>query len=60
MRGLSFKLQKKMATCYNLTFNRAVSVAIAVEDKGRCIKMLKRCGKDLELGLPRTHQSVKR
>jgi hypothetical protein len=35
MRGLKSKLQKKMATCYDLTFNRAISVAIAVEEKGQ-------------------------
>jgi hypothetical protein len=34
MRGLSFKLQKKIATCYDLTYNRAVNVAIAMEEKG--------------------------
>jgi hypothetical protein len=33
MRGLNSKLEKKMATCYDLTFNRATSVAIAVEEK---------------------------
>jgi hypothetical protein len=32
-RGFNSKLQKKMSTCYDLTFNHAVSVAISVEDK---------------------------
>lgn len=45
MQCLSFKLQKKMATCYDLTFNRAVSVAIAVEDKGRVHQNAKRMWK---------------
>jgi hypothetical protein len=35
MGGLSFKLQKKMATCYDLTYNRAVSVVVVVEEKRR-------------------------
>ena len=50
MRGLSFKLQKKMATCYDLTFNRAVSVAIAVEDKGRVHQNAKRMWKGSRAG----------
>jgi hypothetical protein len=45
MRGLSFKLQKKMATCYDLTFNKVVSVAIVVEDKGRVHQNAKRMWK---------------
>jgi hypothetical protein len=50
MRGLSFKLQKKMATCYDLTYNRAVSVPIAVEEKGRVHQNAKRMWKGFGAG----------
>jgi hypothetical protein len=33
MRGLNDRLQRKMATCLNLTYSRAVSTVLAVEDK---------------------------
>ena len=33
MRGLNDRLQQKMATCLDLTYNRAVSTALAVEAK---------------------------
>jgi hypothetical protein len=33
MRGLSDRLQRKMATCLDLTYSRAVSTALAVEAK---------------------------
>jgi hypothetical protein len=33
MRGLNDRLQRKMATCLDLTYNRAVSTALAVEAK---------------------------
>jgi hypothetical protein len=33
MRGLNDRLQRKMATCLNLTYSRAVSTALAVEAK---------------------------
>jgi hypothetical protein len=33
MRGLNDRLQRKMATCLDLTYNRAVSMALAVEAK---------------------------
>jgi hypothetical protein len=33
MRGLNDRLQRKMATCINLTYGRAVSTALAVEAK---------------------------
>ncbi|KAL5668180.1 hypothetical protein ACJX0J_020401, partial [Zea mays] len=36
----------KMATCYDLTFNRAISVAIAVEEKGQAWKGSSAKGKD--------------
>jgi hypothetical protein len=42
MRGLNSKLQKKMTTCYDLTFNRAVSVAVAVEEKACVHQNVKR------------------
>jgi hypothetical protein len=45
MRGLNSKLQKKMATCYDLTFNRAISVAIVVEDKARVHQNVRRVWK---------------
>jgi hypothetical protein len=61
MKGLSFKLQKKMATCYDLTFNRSVSVAIAVEYKGRVHQNAKRMWKGSRAGSfldPIKHQKV--
>jgi hypothetical protein len=33
MRGLNDRLQRKMATCLNLTYNKVVSTALAVEAK---------------------------
>jgi hypothetical protein len=33
MRGLNDRLQRKMATCLDLTYNRAISTALAVEAK---------------------------
>jgi hypothetical protein len=33
MRGLNDRLQRKMATCLDLTYNKAVSTALAVEAK---------------------------
>jgi hypothetical protein len=33
MRGLNERLQQKMATCLDLTYSRAVSMALAVEAK---------------------------
>jgi hypothetical protein len=33
MRGLNARLQRKMATCLDLTYSRAVSTALAVEAK---------------------------
>jgi hypothetical protein len=36
MRGLNDRLQQKMATCLDLTYNRAVSTALAVEAKNTC------------------------
>src|SRR5690348_4829324 len=33
MRGLNDRLQRKMATCLDLSYNRAVSTALAVEAK---------------------------
>ena len=33
MRGLNDRLQRKMATCLDLTYSRAISTALAVEDK---------------------------
>jgi hypothetical protein len=33
MRGLNDRLQRKMATCLNLSYNRVVSTALAVEAK---------------------------
>jgi hypothetical protein len=50
MRGLNSKLQKKMATCYDLTFNRAISVAIAVKEKARVHQNVKRAWKGSSSG----------
>jgi hypothetical protein len=36
MRGLNYRLQRKMATCLDLTYSRAVSTALAVEAKNTC------------------------
>jgi hypothetical protein len=33
MRGLNDRLQRKMATCLDLSYSRAVSTALAVEAK---------------------------
>jgi hypothetical protein len=33
MRGLNDRLQRKMATCIDLTYGRAVSTTLAVEAK---------------------------
>jgi hypothetical protein len=33
MRGLNDRLQRKMATCLDLTYSRAVSTTLAVEAK---------------------------
>jgi hypothetical protein len=33
MRGLSDRLQRKMATCLDLTYSKAVSTTLAVEGK---------------------------
>jgi hypothetical protein len=33
MRGLNDRLQRKMATCLDLSYSRAVSIALAVEAK---------------------------
>jgi hypothetical protein len=33
MRGLNDRLQRKMATCLDLTYSKAVSTALAVEAK---------------------------
>jgi hypothetical protein len=33
MRGLNDRLQRKMATCFDLTYSRAISTALAVEAK---------------------------
>jgi hypothetical protein len=33
MRGLNDRLQRKMATCLNLSYSKAVSTALAVEAK---------------------------
>jgi hypothetical protein len=33
MRGLNDRLQRKMATCLDLSYNKAVSTALAVEAK---------------------------
>jgi hypothetical protein len=45
-RGLSDRLQWKMATCLDLTFNRAVSKAISVEAKNSGQGKTKRFGRE--------------
>jgi hypothetical protein len=35
MRGLNDRLQRKMAMCVDLTYSRAVSIALSVEAKMR-------------------------
>jgi hypothetical protein len=44
MRGLSDRLQWKMATCLDLTFNRAVSTTISMEAKNLGQGKTKRLG----------------
>jgi hypothetical protein len=46
MRGLNDRLQRKMATCLDLTFNRAVSIAISVEAKNLGQGKMKRTGRE--------------
>lgn len=47
MRGLNSMLQKKMVTYYDLTLNRAVSVALTVEHKACMHQNIKRAWKGL-------------
>jgi hypothetical protein len=46
MRGLNDRLQRKMATCLDLTFNRVVSIAISVEAKNLGQGKMKRTGRE--------------
>jgi hypothetical protein len=46
MRGLSYRLQRKMATCLDLTFNRVVSTMISVEAKNSGQGKTKRFGRE--------------
>jgi hypothetical protein len=46
MRGLNDRLQRKMATCLDLTYSRAVSMALVVEAKNTGQGKLKRFGGD--------------
>ena len=46
MRGLSDRLQRKMATCLDLTFNRAVSIVISMEAKNSGQGKTKRFGRE--------------
>jgi hypothetical protein len=39
MRGLNYRLQRKMATCLDLTYSRAVSTALAVEAKNTTMEV---------------------
>jgi hypothetical protein len=45
MRDLNSKLQKKTTTCYDLTFNRAISVAIDMEEKAQVHQNVKQAWK---------------
>jgi hypothetical protein len=42
MRGLNTKIQTMMTTCYNATYHEVVNVAIALEEKSRIHKELKK------------------
>jgi hypothetical protein len=44
MRGLNDRLQRKMATCLDLTYSRAVSTALSVEPKNLCRERQKDLG----------------
>jgi hypothetical protein len=54
MRGLNDRLQRKMATCLDLTYSRAVSTALAVEAKNTGQ------GKSKEFGGDRSNQGPKK
>jgi hypothetical protein len=46
MRGLNDRLQRKMATCLDLTYSRAVSIALSVEAKNLGQGKTKRYGRE--------------
>jgi hypothetical protein len=46
MGGLNDRLQRKMATCLDLSYSRAVSTALAVEAKHTCLGKSKGFGGD--------------
>jgi hypothetical protein len=46
MRGLNNRLQRKMATCLDLSYSRAISTALAVEAKNTCPGKLNGFGGD--------------
>jgi hypothetical protein len=54
MRGLNDRLQRKMATCLDITYNRVVSIALAVEAKNTCQ------GKSMGFGGDRSNQGPKK
>jgi hypothetical protein len=54
MRGLNDWLQRKMATCFDLSYNRAVSTALAVEAKNTGL------GKSKGFGGDRSNQGPKK
>jgi hypothetical protein len=58
MRGLNDRLQRKMATCLDLTYNRAVRIALSVEAKNSGQGKTKSFGR--EGGEGSSHGSEKR
>jgi hypothetical protein len=61
MRGLNDRLQRKMATCIDLTYGRAVSIALAVEAKYAGVGKSKGVGGDRpSQGLVKRQQFVLR
>jgi hypothetical protein len=58
MRGLNDWLQRKMATCLDLSYNRAVSTALAVEAKHIGPGKLKRIGGDRSSQGPEKRQRL--
>jgi hypothetical protein len=58
MRGLNDRLKRKMATCLDLTYNSAVSTALAVEAKHTCPGKLKGIGGDRSSQGPEKRQRL--
>jgi hypothetical protein len=58
MRGLNDRLQRKMATCLDLSYTRAVSTALAIEAKNTCPGKSKGIGGDRSSQGPEKRQRL--